>query len=111
MMLDGDIAEESLRKGERLKTALDSLWREFPGLIKEVRGLGLWIGVEFVDAETAKAAASGLFERDVLVAHTINNPAVMRLQPPAVIRESELVAVIERFRDTLSSMGTAAAKL
>ncbi len=101
MMESENIADQSRDKGEYFKSGLTQIAAEFPHVIREVRGKGLWIGVEFNCADFGGKVSSGLFERDVLSAHTINNPRVMRLQPPAVISMEQLDTVLDRFRDTV----------
>ncbi|MCD6119418.1 aminotransferase class III-fold pyridoxal phosphate-dependent enzyme [bacterium] len=104
MMERENIAEQSRMKGAHLISELKKIAGEFPGVIKDVRGIGLWIGVEFESEEFGNNVSRGLFERDVLTAHTINNPRVMRLQPPVVITNEQLDSVVERFRDTVKAV-------
>jgi putrescine aminotransferase len=101
MMEEENIAEQSSQKGLYLKEKLCGIAESHPGVIREVRGLGLWIGVEFESGEVARKIAHSLFEARVLTAHTINNPKVMRLQPPVVITQEQLDTVIEKFRQAV----------
>jgi len=84
-------------KGEFFLGLLREAASNHPSLIKEVRGIGLFIGVEFHVVETGVKVAKELFARDVLVAHTINNPAVIRIEPPLTITEDEMRQVAARF--------------
>jgi putrescine aminotransferase len=84
-------------KGEFFLDLLREAVSNHPSLIKEVRGLGLFIGIEFNVVETGVKVAKELFTKDVLVAHTINNPAVIRIEPPLTITEDEMRQVTARF--------------
>lgn len=87
-----NIVEEAERKGKLLRKMLQDAIGGHPKL-KEIRGLGLMIGVEF-DFE-AKPLVMEMMERGVIANATAGN--VLRLVPPLVITEKELghlVAVI-----------------
>ena len=90
------IIEQVPAKGELMLSLLSQIAERHPQHIKEVRGLGLLIGVEFHQRETGVAVAKKLFEHGVLVAHTINNPRVIRIEPPLVISEEEIRQVASR---------------
>ncbi len=79
----------SLLKGELLK-----LKEEFPSLIKEVRGLGLMLGV--VMKVECKEFVSLALERGLIVNCTAGN--VLRLLPPLIIGPKEVDVAIETLR-------------
>jgi LysW-gamma-L-lysine/LysW-L-ornithine aminotransferase len=82
--------------GERLRRGIDAIGSD---RIREVRGLGLMLGVEL--KEKAAPLVAALRERGVL---TINAGAtVIRLVPPLVITEAEVDEVVARFADALSA--------
>ncbi len=61
-----------------------------PNLVREVRGAGLLIGIEFTDQPLAAAFALELLDRRVLAAQAALAPHVIRLTPPAVLADAEL---------------------
>jgi acetylornithine/LysW-gamma-L-lysine aminotransferase len=69
-------------------------------LIREVRGIGLMIGVEL--KIRAAQVVEALRERGVL-AHT-SGTTVMRILPPLVITREDIDIVIEALTDTLANM-------
>jgi predicted acetylornithine/succinylornithine family transaminase len=73
-------------KGDYLKKELEGLQKKYPGLIKEVRGVGLMWGIEIPGR--AKEAAQKLFESKVLV--NACNDDVVRLLPPLIIEEEHI---------------------
>ncbi len=69
--------------GSYFRSQLRTLQSKYPGLITDVRGLGLMIGVEIADPEIAKSLLSGMMDRHILLNRTHEN--VLRLLPPYLI--------------------------
>lgn len=86
--------------GERLRAGLEALASP---LIKEVRGLGLMVGVEL----TIKVAPlnDALRERGVLALGA--GPRVLRLLPPLVIEEDQLDRVVGLIGESLAELHAA----
>ena len=105
------LQENALTVGARLKANLEQLQARHP-LIGDVRGLGLFIGVELVcDRETlAPAAAQAevvmerMKEEGILV--SIDGPLcnVLKIKPPLVISEENADRVAEIFDRVLTGM-------
>lgn len=91
------LVERSAQMGEYFLAGLRELAERYPSLITAVRGRGLLIGVEIVDTERGKKIAQRLFHHDVLVAHTLNKPEVIRIEPPLIIGQDLINTVLERF--------------
>jgi putrescine aminotransferase len=83
--------------GPRLRDGLAEVAARFPALLTEVRGLGLMIGVEFTDSDVGKLAIGALVRQGVVAAYTLNNPKVMRFQPPLVITDAQIARVLAAF--------------
>ena len=64
-----------------------------PGLVQEVRGLGLLIGIEWKADYLALDFLIEMFDRGVIVAHSMNAPKVARLTPPAILSEEDVGAI------------------
>jgi 4-aminobutyrate aminotransferase len=64
-------------------------------LIREVRGMGLMIGIQFEDAETADAVEVACFERGALVLRA--GDSAIRLAPPLVINEAQAATGLRIF--------------
>ncbi|MCF8331858.1 MAG: aspartate aminotransferase family protein [Bacteroidales bacterium] len=79
-----------IMKGELLKARLKDMQKEF-GEIREVRGLGLMLGIE-LDFE-AKPLVMTMLENGVVANATAGN--VLRLVPPLIISEDEIEKLIE----------------
>jgi len=68
------------------------------GKIREVRGLGLMLGIEL--KEKAGPYVQGLMEKGVIA--LLAGPTVIRLLPPLVIRKEEIDQVIRVIREILA---------
>jgi ornithine--oxo-acid transaminase len=76
--------------------------------VKELRGKGLWIGVElFKEAGGARRYCEALAAKGVLCKETHEH--VIRLAPPLTINRQELEWVLDRFEDVLSEVPAVAA--
>jgi putrescine aminotransferase len=72
----------------------------------EVRGLGLLIGLEFVDTEFGYAVAAGLFKRGVLVAGTLLNAKTLRIEPALNIPRPLVDELLDKLDQTLRELTT-----
>ena len=96
-----NLIPRSKEMGEYFRAGLKQLQELFPNIIRDVRGRGLLIGVEIVDAKVGESLAARMFERNVLVAYTLNKPEVIRIEPPLIITRELIDTALERFEDSL----------
>ncbi len=99
ILIRDDLANAAAVKGARLRRELDRIAEE-SALIKEVRGRGLMLGIEFYEPRVAKklsaeylaASVAGLLleEHGIITAYTLNNPNVIRLEPPLTVTDEEI---------------------
>jgi 4-aminobutyrate aminotransferase len=74
-------------QGTFLLSGLRELHQKYPGLITDVRGIGLMIGVEFRTTEEAKQVQRQAFERGLLVLEC--GESSIRISPPLVVSRSQ----------------------
>jgi putrescine aminotransferase len=86
-------------RGAQLLAGAKELGREFTDLVTDVRGRGLLVGIEFPDSDIGGLVISGLVQHKILSAFSMNNPEVLRLEPPAVITEEQIDQVIAALRE------------
>jgi acetylornithine/N-succinyldiaminopimelate aminotransferase len=110
VMLAPGFMEGVQRKGNKLRTELEKIVREFPQVFEDARGMGLLLGMKCVlpvGEVQAACVAEGL------MAITAGDN-VLRLAPPLVVTDSDLdeaVAMLRRAARRVSpSAGRAAAK-
>jgi len=89
------LVERSARLGAVLLDGLRSVQTRYPEMIKDVRGKGLLAGVEFAEDDIALLVIAGCGKRDLLMAYSMNNPKVIRIEPPLIIPESELSRALD----------------
>ena len=71
-------------------------------LVLEVRGRGLMIGLEFRMDEVGELVVGQLLKRGLCVAYALNNPRVLRFEPPLMISESEVGFAVEAVDSALA---------
>ena len=106
---ENNLENEALEKGNYIIGKLLRLKDKYP-LLKEVRGRGLMIGLEFdtmniplidrvitnntrelVDEYTGGIVASELINNyNIITAYTLNNPNVIRIEPPLTVTYEQL---------------------
>ncbi|MBI1334389.1 MAG: aminotransferase class III-fold pyridoxal phosphate-dependent enzyme [Armatimonadetes bacterium] len=97
----GGIVENSKVMGERMLAGFQAIKDKFPDLMKEVRGRGLMIGVEFTMDEVGEVVVAQLMKRGVCVAYALNNPRVLRFEPPLVINADQVDFALQAFEESL----------
>jgi diaminobutyrate-2-oxoglutarate transaminase len=97
------LREEGLveRSAELGAHALDRLQAELAGTVGDVRGRGLFLGIELTDAESAGGAQLELRDKGVLVGRGGRRSNVLILAPPLVIEEDVLDGGLDLLVETL----------
>lgn len=97
-----ELVARAAEMGSCLLTGLQEVQREHPGVLCDVRGRGLMIGVEFTVPDAAELTINGMTRRGVLAAYTLNNPCVIRFEPPLVISSEHLQRGLQAFRESVA---------
>jgi putrescine aminotransferase len=92
---DEGLVERAASLGARMLADLRAALVPCGPLLRDVRGAGLLIGLEFADPGTALDLVLDLLDRGVLVNHSLNAHRVVRLTPPAVLTDTEADRVVE----------------
>lgn len=108
---DQQLIQEVERKGRYLLNGVEQLAETYPEVIKEVRGLGLMVGIEFNDLSdcgsydmaylsdaggfTALLAGFLLNVYGIRLAPFLNNSMTLRLEPGLVISAAQIDYVLE----------------
>lgn len=100
-MLENDIPKMAKEKGEYFMVKLGELQKKYPTVLKEIRGAGLLICMEFPEAEVGYAITKGLFDRHVMTAGTLVNAKTVRIEPPAVLSYETIDKVIARLDEAI----------
>ena len=121
VLLNQNLCQQAKEKGEYFKSKLNRLKEKYP-LLKEVRGRGLMIGLEFqqpnlqnrrfvltlkkvdqlIQEYMGSLIAGELFNQHrIITAYTLNNPNVIRMEPPLTVTREQLDAVVIALEEIL----------
>jgi len=92
-----NLCERAITSGAEFMQFLQRIQIKFPDLICDVRGKGLMIGVEFAMDEVGELVIAQMTKRGVIAAYTLNNPRVIRIEPPLIISSKEIRFAAEVF--------------
>ncbi len=104
--IEEDLCSRSTTRGEQLITGLRTILAAVPDVLVAVRGQGLMIGVEFAVKDVAELTINGMARRGVIAAYTLNNPNVIRFEPPLIVSETEIDTALEAFSDSVREAAT-----
>ncbi len=96
------LVEASDRLGEIMRAGLRQVQEKHSDLICDVRGRGLMIGVEFTMDEVGELTIAQMLLRNLVAAYTLNNPRVMRFEPPLTINEEQIQYAVETFDESVT---------
>ncbi len=84
------LVERSRVQGAKLLGGLQHVATKHADTIREARGRGLMIGLEFIEDEVGELVVAALLKRGVCVAYTLNNPRILRFEPPLLINDEQI---------------------
>ncbi|NCQ30678.1 MAG: aminotransferase class III-fold pyridoxal phosphate-dependent enzyme, partial [Armatimonadetes bacterium] len=96
-----NLAARAAEQGEKLLAALREVAEDHSEWILAVRGKGLMIGVEFRHEDVGGLVIAGMAQRHVIAAYTLNNPSVIRFEPPLTISDAQIQRAAAAFRESM----------
>ena len=99
-LLDDGLIENAAAMGTILRDGLERIAATHGG-VRDVRGLGLMVGVEFASHEAANAVQQEAFERGLLVLEC--GEATLRLCPPLIVDEEVIATALAIFDEALNA--------
>ncbi|AGL02153.1 aspartate aminotransferase family protein [Desulfoscipio gibsoniae] len=119
VLVKENLSEAAGENGRYFMTGLKNLQKRYP-LLQEVRGRGLLIGIELAQpGNLANKATMGVVSKlsneylgsmvagellnkhRIVTAYTLNNPNVIRLEPPLIVNKEEIDYVLNALEDVL----------
>lgn len=97
VIIEEDLPARAAARGDELLCGLQEIARRYPGMLTAVRGKGLLIGVEFPERDIAALIIAALAQQHVMAAYTLNNPCVIRMEPPLIVTREQVSRVLEAF--------------
>ncbi|NJD26821.1 MAG: aminotransferase class III-fold pyridoxal phosphate-dependent enzyme [Chloroflexi bacterium] len=100
-LLEGGLVDNAAARGDQALAGLAELRREHPGIVHDVRGKGLMIGVEFDAPERAEAVQWEAFQRGLLVLEC--GAKTVRMCPPLIVSEAEMATALRIFGEAVAA--------
>jgi 4-aminobutyrate aminotransferase len=101
-LLEGGLMANATARGSQLLSGLRELQKRFPLIVRDVRGIGLMIGVEFDSHEHAEAVEWAAFQRGLLTLRA--GHSVIRVSPPLVLTEEEAATGLRLFGEAVAEV-------
>ncbi|HLA24849.1 MAG TPA: aminotransferase class III-fold pyridoxal phosphate-dependent enzyme [bacterium] len=95
VLLEERLPERAAELGPYLMDGLRGLQRKHPQVLREVRGKGLLVGMEFTDPDIVLLITAGAMERGVIVFYSLNKPECFRIAPPLIITKAQIDRAVE----------------
>ncbi len=92
------LPERASELGDYLLGQLREVARRHSDVVKDVRGKGMLLGMEFTHPDIVLLVTAEALSRGVIVFYSLNNPAAFRIAPPLVISRAQLdraVAILD----------------
>ena len=101
-LLEGGLIDNARARGEQAVTGLRPLLDRHPSLVRDVRGRGLMLGVEFDTAEHAEEVQSAAFQRGLLVLEC--GKSSVRMSPALTVSEAEMATALRIFAEAVAEV-------
>ncbi len=101
-LLEGGLVANAAARGEQAMSGLRPLVDRFDGLVRDVRGLGLMLGIEFDSPEHADLVQWACFQRGLLVLEC--GVSSVRMSPPLTVSESEMDTALRIFTEAVAEV-------
>ncbi len=101
-LLQEGLIDNAAERGRQAIEGLRPLLTEHGGLVHDVRGKGLMIGVQFDSGETAEAVQWACFTRGLMVLEAGED--VVRMSPPLVVTADEMDTATRIFGEAVAAV-------
>ncbi len=101
-LLESELVENAGRMGDRLRAGVEFASEEC-GVVRDIRGAGLMLGVEFGSHDEANAVQYAAFERGLLVLEC--GEASIRFCPPLIVDPEAVDTAIRLYAESLAAVG------
>jgi 4-aminobutyrate aminotransferase len=99
-LLEEGLMDNATARGEQAMAGLRRLLEDHPEAVRDVRGKGLMVGVDFASSEIAEAVQWLAFRRGLLVLEA--GESVVRMSPPLVVTQAEVDTAVRVFADAVA---------
>src|SRR6185436_13084314 len=99
-LLEGGLIANAQIRGREIMDGLAPLRDRFPGIVRDVRGKGLMLGVEFDTSEHAEEVQWACFERGLLVLEC--GKSSVRMSPALTVSADEMDTALRIFGEAVA---------
>jgi putrescine aminotransferase len=99
---DEGLVENSRVVGEYMIDGLRAVAAQYPKVFADVRGVGLMLGVEFSMDDVGELTIAAMVKRGVVAAYTLNNPRVIRFEPPLIMTKEQAATAVNVFAEAVA---------
>jgi 4-aminobutyrate aminotransferase len=99
-LLEGGLVDNAAARGAQALAGLAPLPGRFPDVVREVRGKGLMIGIEFDSGARADAVQMAAFQRGLLVLEC--GKATVRMSPALTVSSTEIETAVRIFGEAVA---------
>jgi putrescine aminotransferase len=95
---DERLADRAAELGPYFVTRLRDIARRHTRFVRDVRGKGLLIGIEFTDPDLVLLVTAEALQRGLIVFYSLNKPETFRIAPPLIITREQIdraVAILD----------------
>ncbi len=101
-LLEGGLIDNAAVRGEQAQAGLRPLIERSDGLVRDVRGKGLMLGIEFDTADHAEEVQWACFERGLLVLEC--GKSSVRMSPALTVSEAEMTTALRIFGEAIDDV-------
>ncbi len=102
VLVEQRLPERAEPLGAQFLTRLQEIRDRHAGVVAAVRGRGLMLGIEFTHRDYALMTSAEAGRRGVITFYTLNNPNVIRIEPPLVITPDLIDRAAEGIADAIA---------
>ena len=101
-LLEEGLIANAAERGAQALAGLRPLAERHPAIIRDVRGLGLMLGVQFDSGDTAESVELAAFRRGLLVLQAGDD--CVRMSPPLVVTPDEIDTAVRLFVESVAEV-------
>ncbi len=99
-LIETSLRDNAARMGERLRAGLEAV-AGGTDVVRDIRGVGLMIGVEFATHAAAEAVQQAAFERGLLVLEC--GESSLRFSPPLIVNADQVDTALRLFGEAIDA--------
>jgi len=102
-VIENDIPKMAADRGEYFMKYLKEI-KSRHHILTELRSAGLLVAMEFESSDIGYEVSKEIFARKVLVAGTLNNARVIRIEPPAIMSYENIDTVLKVIEEAIDAV-------